>query len=162
MRGISLRDFAVISATAVTAVGSVVGVTSANAAQNTGTEPRAAGATLLADILVGHQARAQAASLARQAEAQAAAADERARKGAEAAARKAAAEAAVAKKEAQVRQRTREKAEEQEATSGTASGATTFATQSCYDAGQIQAMARQMVPSGQWQCFSNIVEHESS
>ncbi|WP_028804632.1 transglycosylase SLT domain-containing protein, partial [Streptomyces sp. 142MFCol3.1] len=40
--------------------------------------------------------------------------------------------------------------------------ASSFSVQSSYTVAQIQAMARQMVPSGQFQCFSNIVDHESS
>lgn len=34
--------------------------------------------------------------------------------------------------------------------------------QSSYTVAQIQAMAAEMVPGSQFECFSNIVEHESS
>ncbi|GHB13837.1 hypothetical protein GCM10010330_79600 [Streptomyces tendae] len=164
MTRISVREFAVVSATAVTAVGSVVGVSSADSTPDEDTTPTAVGATLLEDIPVGRQARAQTASLGRQAEVQAVAADVSALKDAEATARKAAAEKAVAKKEsARQAAEARKRAQEQEAAEGdTAANTTTLAAQSSYSTSQVQAMARQMVPSGQWQCFSNIVDHESS
>src|SRR5690606_9233410 len=59
---ISVRGFAVASATAVTAVGSVVGVASGSTAQNNDVEATAAGTTLLADIPAGQQAQVQTAS----------------------------------------------------------------------------------------------------
>ncbi|MZE74610.1 transglycosylase SLT domain-containing protein [Streptomyces sp. SID5789] len=163
---ISVRGFAVASATAVTAVGSVVGVASGSTAQNNDAEATAAGTTLLADIPMGEQAQVQTASLTQQADVQAIAADATAKKGAEEAARKAAAKTAVAKQE-KAKQAAEEAAkkrqEEKEAASRDAQrDSTSFAVQSSYSTGQIQAMARQMVPSGQFQCFSNIVDHESS
>ncbi|WP_437016706.1 transglycosylase SLT domain-containing protein [Streptomyces sp. enrichment culture] len=168
MSRISVRGFAVASATAVTAVGSVVGVASGSAAQNNDAEATtAAGTTLLADIPAGQQAQVQTASLAQQADAQAIAADASAKKEAEEAARKAAAETAIAKKEAAEKEKAAKEAaerarKEKEAASRSAARETTFAVQSSYSIAQIQAMARQMVPSGQFQCFSNIVNHESS
>src|SRR4051812_21114945 len=98
---ISVRGFAVASATAVTTVGAVVGVASGST-QHPSIEPEAmaGGATLLADIPAGQQAQVQVSSLAQQASAQADAADSAARKSAEEAARKAAAETAVAKQKA--------------------------------------------------------------
>lgn len=166
MSRISVRGFAVASATAVTAVGSVVGVASGSTAQNNDAEATAAGTTLLADIPMGEQAQVQTASLTQQADVQAIAADATAKKGAEEAARKAAAKTAVAKQE-KAKQAAEEAAkkreEEKEAASRSAErDSTSFAVQSSYSTSQIQAMARQMVPSGQWQCFSNIVDHESS
>ncbi|MEU6446660.1 transglycosylase SLT domain-containing protein [Streptomyces sp. NPDC048232] len=166
MSRISVRGFAVASATAVTAVGSVVGVASGSTAQNNDAEATAAGTTLLADIPMGEQAQVQTASLTQQADVQAIAADATAKKGAEEAARKAAAKTAVAKQE-KAKQAAEEAAkkrqEEKEAASRDAQrDSTSFAVQSSYSTGQIQAMARQMVPSGQFQCFSNIVDHESS
>ncbi|MCF2125929.1 lytic transglycosylase domain-containing protein [Strepomyces sp. STD 3.1] len=166
MSRISVRGFAVASATAVTAVGSVVGVASGSTAQSNDAEATAAGTTLLADIPMGEQAQVQTASLTQQADVQAIAADATAKKGAEEAARKAAAKTAVAKQE-KAKQAAEEAAkkreEEKEAASRSAErDSTSFAVQSSYSTGQIQAMARQMVPSGQWQCFSNIVDHESS
>ncbi|MYX42125.1 transglycosylase SLT domain-containing protein [Streptomyces sp. GMY01] len=166
---ISVRGFAVASATAVTAVGSVVGVASGSVAQNNDAEAApAADATLLSDIPVGQQAQVQTASLAQQADAQAIAADASAKKAAEEAARKAAAETAIAKKAdaekaAQAAKEAKERAELKEAASRSAArDSSSFPVQSSYSVSQIQAMARQMVPSGQFQCFSNIVDHESS
>ncbi|MDA5140823.1 transglycosylase SLT domain-containing protein [Streptomyces sp. AD681] len=167
MSRISVRGFAVASATAVTAVGSVVGVASGSVAQNNDdAEATAAGTTLLADIPMGEQAQVQTASLTQQADVQAIAADASAKKGAEEAARKAAAKTAVAKQE-KAKQAAAEAAKKREAEKEAASRdaqreSTSFAVQSSYSTGQIQAMARQMVPSGQFQCFSNIVDHESS
>ena len=165
MSRISVRGFAVASATAVTAVGSVVGVASGSVAQNNDAESTAADTTLLADIPAGQQAQVQTAtaSLTQQADTQAIAADASAKKDAEAAARKAAAEAAVAKK-AEAEKEAKERAEAKQAASrdSARADASSFAVQSSYTVAQIQAMARQMVAGGQFQCFSNIVDHESS
>ncbi|MFI5793208.1 transglycosylase SLT domain-containing protein [Streptomyces sp. NPDC051677] len=158
MSRISVRGFAVASATAVTAVGSVVGVASGSVAQPNDAESTASDATLLADLPVGQQAQVQTASLAQQASYQAIAADEGAKKDAEEAARKAAAETAVAKKEA-AEKAAKERAEAKTKASRSAGD---FPILSSYSIDQIQAMAAQMVPSGQFQCFSNIVDHESS
>ncbi len=158
---ISVRGFAVASATAVTAVGSVVGVASGSVAQSNDAEATASDATLLADLPVGEQAQVQTASLTQQANFQAIAADESAKKDAEEAARKAAAETAVAKKEAAEKAEKAAKARE-EAKLKASRSAGDFPVQSSYTVAQIQAMARSMVPSGQFQCFSNIVDHESS
>ncbi|MEV7883021.1 aggregation-promoting factor C-terminal-like domain-containing protein [Streptomyces sp. NPDC002817] len=158
---ISVRGFAVASATAVTAVGSVVGVASGSTAQTNDAEAAVADSTLLADIPAGQQAQVQTASLTQQANVQAIAADASAKKDAEESARKAAAKSAVEKKEAaeKAAQDAKERAEAKAAASRDASS---FPVQSSYTIAQIQAMARQMVPSGQWTCFSNIVDHESS
>ncbi|GHF64271.1 MULTISPECIES: aggregation-promoting factor C-terminal-like domain-containing protein [Streptomyces] len=162
MSRISVRGFAVASATAVTAVGSVVGVASGStAAQNNDAEALAADATLLADIPAGQQAQVQAASLTQQADAQAIVADASAKKDAEEAARKAAAETAIAKKEA-AEKAAEEAKERAEAKAAASRSSADFPVQSSYSIAQIQAMARQMVASGQYQCFSNIVDHESS
>ena len=40
--------------------------------------------------------------------------------------------------------------------------ATSFSAQSSYTVAEVQAMARQMIPADQFQCFSNIVNHEST
>ena len=163
---ISVRGFAVASATAVTAVGSVVGVASGSTAQTNDAEATAADTTLLADIPAGQQAQVQTASLTQQADAQAIAADVSARKDAEEAARKAAAETAIAKKELaeKAAKEAKERAEAKAAASrGTdVRDSSSFPVQSSYTVAQIQAMARQMVGGGQFQCFSNIVDHESS
>ncbi|MEU3978675.1 lytic transglycosylase domain-containing protein [Streptomyces sp. NPDC026672] len=165
MSRISVRGFAVASATAVTAVGSVVGVASGSTAQTNDAEAMAADATLLADIPAGQQAQVQTASLTQQADAQAIQADASAKKDAEAAARKAAAETAVAKKESaeKAAKLAKERADAEKAASRSKSAsAASFPIQSSYTVAQIQAMARQVVASGQFQCFSNIVDHESS
>ncbi|MFD5334990.1 transglycosylase SLT domain-containing protein [Streptomyces hawaiiensis] len=167
MSRISVRGFAVASATAVTAVGSVVGVASGSTAQNNDAEATASGATLLADIPAGQQAQVQTASLTQQADAQAIQADVSAKKDAEEAARKAAAETAVAKKEAaekaaKAAKEAKERAAEvKEAAASRSKDISDFPVASSYSIAQIQAMARQVVPSGQFQCFSNIVDHES-
>ncbi len=158
---ISVRGFAVASATAVTAVGSVVGVASGSVAQPNDAEATAADTTLLADIPAGEQAQVQTASLTQQADYQAIAADASAKKIAEESARKAAAKSAIEKKEAaeQAAKEAKERAEAKEKASRSASS---FPVQSSYTVAQIQSMAASMVPSGQFQCFSNIVDHESS
>ncbi|MEU2990407.1 transglycosylase SLT domain-containing protein [Streptomyces griseoincarnatus] len=169
MSRISVRGFAVASATAVTAVGSVVGVaTGSTAAQNNDAEATAAGTTLLADIPAGQQAQVQTASLTQQAQTMAIAADATAKKDAEEAARKAAAETAIAKKKeaekaAQEAKEREEREEAEKAASRSAvRDASSFAAQASYSVADVQAMARQMVPADQFQCFSNIVDHESS
>jgi len=159
---ISVRGFAVASATAVTAVGSVVGVASGSVAQaqNNDAETTAADTTLLADIPTGQQAQVQTASLTQQADAQAIQADASAKKDAEESARLAAAKTAVAKKAAA--EKAEKAAKERAAAKSAASrSSSSFPVQSSYTVSQIQAMAAQMVPSGQFQCFSNIVSHES-
>ncbi|MFG2604397.1 transglycosylase SLT domain-containing protein [Streptomyces sp. NPDC048514] len=165
MSRISVRGFAVASATAVTAVGSVVGVASGSVAQNNDAEPTASDATLLADIPAGQQAQVQTASLTHQADVQAIAADASAKKDAEESARKAAAETAIAKKAdaEKAAKEAKERAEaKSEATTRSTRDSSSFPVQGSYTVAQIQAMARQMVPADQFQCFSNIVDHESS
>lgn len=171
MSRISVRGFAVASATAVTAVGSVVGVASGSTAQNNDVEATASGTTLLADIPAGQQAQVQTASLTQQAETMAIAADTSAKKDAEEAARKAAAETAIAKKEAAEKQAKAEKEakerEEAEAKAAAASRSATrdaseIAVKSSYTVAEVQSIARQMIPGDQFQCFSNIVQREST
>ncbi|GAA2464166.1 aggregation-promoting factor C-terminal-like domain-containing protein [Streptomyces lavendulocolor] len=174
MSRISVRGFAVASATAVTTVGAVVGVASGNTQpSNDNFEAAAANTTLLADIPVGEQAQVQVSSLTQQAEAQAAAADSAAQKSAEEAARIQAAKDAEAKKaaadaeaEAEKAAKAEEERKEQEAAERASRdevrSASSFATQSSYSVAEVQAMARQMVPGDQFQCFSNIVDHEST
>ncbi|WP_344049524.1 transglycosylase SLT domain-containing protein [Streptomyces thermoalcalitolerans] len=166
MSRISVRGFAVASATAVTAVGSVVGVASSSVAQNNDAEATAADVTtLLADIPVGQQAQVQTVSLEQQADAQAIAADVSAKKEAEEAARKEAARTAIAKKaEAEkAAKEAKERAEREAAASRSAAReAVSFAVKSSYTVAEVQAIARSIVPAGQFQCFSNIVNHESS
>ncbi|MFI2375348.1 transglycosylase SLT domain-containing protein [Streptomyces sp. NPDC018964] len=169
MSRISVRGFAVASATAVTAVGSVVGVASGSTAQNNDAEATASGTTLLADIPAGQQAQVQTASLTQQAETMAIAADASAKKDAEEAARKAAAKTAIAKKQeaADKAEKAKQAAKEREELKTASSRSTTrdassFPVQSSYTIAEVQAMARQIVPADQFQCFSTIVDHESS
>ncbi|MBW8793000.1 MAG: transglycosylase SLT domain-containing protein [Streptomyces sp.] len=159
---ISVRGFAVASATAVTAVGSVVGVASGSVAQpNNDAEATAADTTLLADLPAGQQAQVQTASLTQQADAVAIQADASAKKDAEQAARVAAAKTAEAKK-AEAEKAAKEAKERAEAKQAASRSSSSFPVQSSYTVAQIQAMAQQMVAGGQFQCFSNIVDHESS
>ncbi|MEU5596299.1 transglycosylase SLT domain-containing protein [Streptomyces sp. NPDC020298] len=171
MSRISVRGFAVASATAVTAVGSVVGVASGSVAQNNDAEPTAADTTLLADIPAGQQAQVQTASLTQQADTAAIAADTSAKKDAEEAARKAAADTAIQKKAdaEKAAQAAKDRAKAKEAasrdavrTESASGGSSSFPVQSSYTVAQVQAMARQIVGAGQFQCFSNIVDHEST
>ncbi|MFF8830343.1 transglycosylase SLT domain-containing protein [Streptomyces sp. NPDC015131] len=173
MSRISVRGFAVASATAVTTVGAVVGVASGDTQpSNDNFEAAAANTTLLADIPAGEQAQVQVSSLTQQAEAQAAAADSAAQKSAEEAARIQAAKDAEAKKaaadeEAEKAKKAEEEREKQREAEERASrdevrSASSFAPQSSYSVSEVQAMARQMVPGDQFQCFSNIVDHEST
>ncbi|MFF5423271.1 MULTISPECIES: transglycosylase SLT domain-containing protein [unclassified Streptomyces] len=176
---ISVRGFAVASATAVTTVGAVVGVASGNAAQPSGDnfEATAADTTLLADIPAGEQAQVQVSSLTEQADVQAAAADASARKSAEEAARLQAAKDAEAKKKAadkaeQERKEAEERAEraerekreaEERASRDAARDLSSFSApaQGSYTIAEVKAIARQIIPASQFQCFSNIVDHES-
>ncbi|WP_406002136.1 transglycosylase SLT domain-containing protein [Streptomyces sp. NBC_00829] len=165
MNRISVRGFAVASATAVTAVGAVAGVASSSTGQpGSDVEATASDTTLLADIPAGQQAL-QTASLTQQADAQATAADAGAKKVAEEAARRQAAADADAKQKAarkaeeEAKQR---KADQERASRSATRDASSFTAQSSYTIAQIQAMARQIVGAGQFQCFSNIVDHEST
>ncbi|MEU5023025.1 transglycosylase SLT domain-containing protein [Streptomyces milbemycinicus] len=171
---ISVRGFAVASATAVTTVGAVVGV-AAGGEQQSSTDPveaTAADTTLLADIPAGQQAVAQTASLTQQADVQSTAADAEAKKSAEESARKQAAKDAKAKKlaaekaaaEAKLaKERAEAKKKLEEAASRSATrDASSFPQQASYTVAEVQAMARQIVPADQFQCFSNIVNHEST
>ncbi|WP_327416075.1 transglycosylase SLT domain-containing protein [Streptomyces sp. NBC_01233] len=165
MSRISVRGFAVASATAVTTVGAVVGVATGDPTNDL--ETTASGATLLAEIPVGDQAQVQSASLTQQADtiAHAAAAD--AKRSAEEAARLQAAEDAKAKK-AEAQKAADEKAKkdreakEEAASRSAARDAGDFALQSSYTVAQVKAIAQQMVPAGQFQCFSNIINQEST
>ncbi|MEU3632991.1 transglycosylase SLT domain-containing protein [Streptomyces fradiae] len=167
---ISVRGFAVASATAVTTVGAVVGVAAGNpqAAQPENFEATAADTTLLADIPAGQQAQVQVASLTQQAEAQASAADTAAQQAAWEDARRQAAKDAEAKKAAAEQKAEEERKEREErdarerASRDAVRDASSFSAQSSYTVAEVQAMARQMIPGDQFQCFSNIVEREST
>lgn len=165
---ISVRGFAVASATAVTTVGAVVGVASGEPQpSNDNIETTASDATLLSDIPTGQQAQVQASSLTQQAEAQAAAADAFAQKSAEESARVQAAKDAQTKKSAaeEKAEAAKKKAEaeklakEQDSSSPTIS--LSASAGGSYTVAEVQAIARQIVPADQFQCFSNIVSRES-
>ncbi|MFD8459161.1 aggregation-promoting factor C-terminal-like domain-containing protein [Streptomyces antimycoticus] len=171
MSRISVRGFAVASATAVTTVGAVVGVAAGGQQQGSSDpiEATAADSTLLADIPAGQQAVAQTASLTQQADVQSTAADAEARKSAEEAARKQAAKDAKAKKAAADKAAAEKLAKEREAkkkedlaSRSATRDAGDFPQKASYTISEVQSMARQIVPSGQFQCFSNIVDHEST
>lgn len=170
---ISVRGFAVASATAVTTVGAVVGVATGDASSND-LETTASGATLLADIPVGDQAAVQSASLTQQADTIVHAAEADAKRSAEEAARVQAAETAKSKKaeaekaeadkkaEAEAKLKKEREAKEEVASRSAARDAGDFAPQSSYTVAQVKAIAQQMVPAGQFQCFSNIINQEST
>ncbi|MFE1871990.1 transglycosylase SLT domain-containing protein [Streptomyces sp. NPDC059496] len=172
MSRISVRGFAVASATAVTTVGAVVGVATGDPTNDL--ETTASGATLLADIPVGDQAEVQTASLTQQADAIAHAAEADTKRSAEEAARVQAAEDAKAKKaeaekekaeaeaEAEAKLKKERDEKEQVASRSAARDAGDFAPQSSYTVAQVKAIAQQMVPAGQFQCFSNIINQEST
>ncbi|MFJ3949468.1 transglycosylase SLT domain-containing protein [Streptomyces sp. Je 1-4] len=167
MSRISVRGFAVASATAVTTVGAVVGVAAGNEPASVGnTEATAADATI-ADIPAGAQAQVQTASLTQQADDQSTQADTAALKSAQESARKAAAETAQSKKDAADEAKAKKEAEAREEKTLAASRSATrdagdFAVKGSYTVAETQAMARQMMASDQFQCFSNIVDHEST
>ncbi|MFJ8308522.1 MULTISPECIES: transglycosylase SLT domain-containing protein [unclassified Streptomyces] len=169
MSRISVRGFAVASATAVTTVGAVVGVAAGSpaAASNDNFEATAADSTLLADIPAGQQAQVQTASLTQQADAQAAQASASAKKSAEEAARVQAAQDAKAKKDAADKDKADKEAKARDLATQAASRSASrdvsnLAVKSSYSVDDVQALARQIVPSGQFQCFSHIVNNESS
>jgi Transglycosylase SLT domain. len=128
-------------------------------------EATAADTTLLADIPAGQQAQVQTASLTQQADAQASAAEAAAKTSAEESARIQAAKDAKAKKQAaedKLEKERQEKADAAErASRSSLRDASSFAAQSSYSVSDVQAMARSMMPGDQFQCFSNIVNHES-
>lgn len=164
---ISVRGFAVASATAVTTVGAVVGVAAGNEAPSVGnTEATAADATI-ADIPAGAQAQVQTASLTQQADDQSTQADAAALKSAQESARKAAAETAKSKKDAADEAKAKKEADarkkkEQAASRSSARGDLgDLVGKSSYSIAETQAIARQMMAGDQFQCFSNIVDHES-
>ncbi|MFE4333335.1 lytic transglycosylase domain-containing protein [Streptomyces sp. NPDC056831] len=168
MSRISVRGFAVASATAVTTVGAVVGVASGStpAVDDNNFEATAADTTLLADIPAGQQAQVQTASLTQQADAQASAADASAKKSVEEAARIQAAKDAKSKKQAAEDKLEKERQDKKDAAERASRSEirsnATFAQKSSYTVAEVQAIARQIVPADQFQCFSNIVNVEST
>ncbi|MGC0419275.1 type IV secretory pathway VirB10-like protein [Embleya sp. AB8] len=176
MSRISVRGIAVASATAVTAVGAVVGFSgtgvSASADAQTVDE---ASSTKLLEVPAAPQAQELSTGITHQADAQTAAYDEAQRVQAEEAAKvkaekeaadKAAADKAAADKvaadkaaadKAAADKAAADKAKERASRSDTR-GAVEKVSASAADA---QAIAKSMMSSTQYQCFSNIVERES-
>ncbi|MEU9129031.1 transglycosylase SLT domain-containing protein [Kitasatospora sp. NPDC048540] len=160
MTRISVRGVAVASATAVTAVGAVVGAASGSEGKAV-TTVDVASATLLADVPSGAQAQTVSDNFSEQANAQQVSADAAAKKAAEEAARqKAAADAqakADAEKAAAKAADDKRKADEEAANRDKAR--TTLAAVS---PGSVQEMALQIIgDDSQFQCFSQIVKRES-
>ncbi|WP_330332365.1 transglycosylase SLT domain-containing protein [Streptomyces sp. NBC_00536] len=171
MSRISVRGFAVASATAVTTVGAVVGVATGDPQNSTNLETTASGATLLADIPTGEQAKVQNASLTQQADALSHAADTDAKRSVEEAARIQAAKDAKDKKseavakeksDAEAKAAKEREAKEQVASRSASRDASSFTPKSSYTISELKSIAAQIVPSGQLQCFSNIVDAEST
>ncbi|MFF9477666.1 transglycosylase SLT domain-containing protein [Streptomyces sp. NPDC014733] len=167
MSRISVRGFAVASATAVTTVGAVVGVAAGSqpGLDNSNTQATAADATI-ADLPAGQQAQVQTASLTQQADDQSTQADAAALKSAQESARKDAAQTAKEKKAAADDAKAKSDAEERkkklEVSRSATRDASDFVAKASYTVAETQAIARQMVPADQFQCFSNIVNHEST
>ncbi|MFC9236829.1 transglycosylase SLT domain-containing protein [Streptomyces decoyicus] len=167
MSRISVRGFAVASATAVTTVGAVVGVAAGNEPASVGNTEAAAADATIADIPAGAQAQVQTASLTQQADDQSTQADTAALKSAQESARKAAAETAQSKKEAADEAKAKKEADAREKKTLAASRSSSrdlgdLVGKSSYTVAETQAMARQMMAGDQFQCFSNIVDHEST
>ncbi|WP_042412461.1 transglycosylase SLT domain-containing protein [Streptacidiphilus anmyonensis] len=152
MNRISVRGMAVASATAVTAVGAVVGVASGE------TKPAqvsdVAGSTLLAEVPMGGSAQVVADNLTRQSDAQQSAALVTAQKAAAQAARTKAADAARAKAAAE------QHAKEQAASR--AAAAEQRQQLVSYSPGSVQALAASIIGNAtEFSCFSQIVTRES-
>ncbi|MFD0349005.1 transglycosylase SLT domain-containing protein [Kitasatospora aburaviensis] len=170
---ISVRGVAVASATAVTAVGAVVGMASGSEVKTTQTVD-VAGATLLAEVPSGAQAQTISDNIGTQASAQQAAAEATAKaaaeqKAAEEAARQKAAADAQAKADAEKAAKAAEekrKADEAAANRSKARSAMaatdTSAPPVSVSPGSVQEIAQQIVGNdAQFQCFSQIVKRES-
>ncbi|UNO40160.1 transglycosylase SLT domain-containing protein [Streptomyces sp. MST-110588] len=172
MSRISVRGFAVASATAVTTVGAIAGVAVGNDQGSAAHTEAAAAGTTIADIPAGQQAQVQTASLTQQADDQSTQADLAALKSAQESARKEAARTAqdkkdAAEKKAKAEKDAKERAEKEkkdEVASRSSAGREDlgdFTQKASYTVEETKAIARQIVPADQFQCFSNIVEHES-
>ncbi|WP_432002579.1 transglycosylase SLT domain-containing protein [Streptomyces sioyaensis] len=167
MSRISVRGFAVASATAVTTVGAVVGVAAGNEAPSVGNTEAAAADATIADIPAGAQAQVQTASLTQQADDQSTQADAAALKSAQESARKAAAETAQSKKDAADEAKAKKDADARKKKELAASRSSSrgdlgdLVGKSSYTIAETKAIAQQMMAGDQFQCFSNIVDHES-
>ncbi|MEV6211084.1 transglycosylase SLT domain-containing protein [Kitasatospora sp. NPDC051914] len=160
MTRISVRGVAVASATAVTAVGAVVGAASGSEGKTAQTVD-VASATLLADVPSGAQAQTVSDNFARQASAQQVSADAAAKKAAEEAARQKAAADAQAKADAEKAAKAAEEAK-RKADQEAANRAAARSALAAIPAGSVQAMAAQIIGDAtQFSCFSEIVKRES-
>ena len=163
MNRISVRGVAVASATAVTAVGAVVGVAQGSTQPAAQVNDVAGSSTLFADIPSGVQAQTLSDNINLQADAQQADATAAAQKAAAEAARTAAANAATAKANAEKAAAAAKAAAEQkkqEAAEQTAAASQTVAQY--YAPGTVQALAESIIGNPtQFSCFSNIVTRES-
>jgi hypothetical protein len=177
---ISVRGIAVASATAVTAVGAVVGFSGAGVSAPAGAQTLdEASTTKLLEVPAAPQAQELSTGITQQADAQTAAYDEaqraqaaeaervkaEAEKAAEekaaaekAAAEKAAAEKAAADKAAADKAEADRKAAQERAARSAVRGPVEKVSASAADA---KAIAQSMMSSTQYTCFSNIVERES-
>ncbi|NUU23385.1 MAG: transglycosylase SLT domain-containing protein [Streptomycetaceae bacterium] len=170
MSRVSVRGIAVASATAVTAVGAVVGITGTGAStSNAQTLDSASSTTTLLDVPGGAQAQQVSNGVLQQADAQTAAYDEAQRFAAAEAARiqaeqkaaadKAAADKAAAEKAAADKAAADKKAADERAAA--AAAASRSETRTPVYTGDPKAIARSMMSDTQFQCFSNIVTRES-
>ncbi|QKW18313.1 transglycosylase SLT domain-containing protein [Kitasatospora sp. NA04385] len=178
MTRISVRGVAVVSATAVTAVGAVVGAAAGSEGGAAVQTVDVASATLLADAPTGAQAQNVSDGIGRQADAQQVSADTAAKKAAEEAARlKAAADAQAkadsdkAAKEAETKaaedkaaadKAAADKAAKDKAAKQQQNAAAAQSSLASIPAGSVQDIARQIIGDDtQFQCFSQIVKRES-
>ncbi|MFD9130780.1 transglycosylase SLT domain-containing protein [Kitasatospora sp. NPDC059571] len=160
MTRISVRGVAVASATAVTAVGAVVGAASGSEGKTVQTVD-VASATLLADAPSGTQAQAVSDAIVRQATAQQVSADAAAKKAAEEAARQKAAADAQAKSDADKAAKAADEAK-RKADQEAANRAAARTALAAIPAGSVQALAAQIIgDANQFSCFSQIVKRES-
>ncbi|MFJ5231457.1 transglycosylase SLT domain-containing protein [Kitasatospora sp. NPDC088391] len=165
MTRISVRGVAVASATAVTAVGAVVGAASGNEGQAV-TTADVASATLLADAPTGAHVQNVSDGIGRQADAQQVSADAAAKKAADEAARQKAAADAQAKADAEKAAKAdadkAAKADADKRAKEEANRASARSTLATISPGSVQDMALQIIgDADQFQCFSQIVKRES-
>lgn len=171
MSRVSVRGIAVASATAVTAVGAVVGITGTGApTSNAQTVDTASTTTKLLDVPGTAQADQVSSGVLSQADAQTAAYDEAQRFAAaeaariqaeqQAAAAKTAADKAAAEKIAAEKAAAEKVAAEKKAAAERAA-ASRSETRTPVVTGDAKAIARSMMNETQFQCFSNIVTRES-
>ena len=150
------------SATAVTAVGAVVGVAHGTPA-SAAAAPDVAGSTLLADVPSGIVAQTVSDDISLQADAQQAAATAAQQKAADQAARLAAAHAALAKAQAEEKAAAAKAAAAAHAREQAAAAAANRASLTqTYAPGTVQALAESIIGNAtQFSCFSDIVSRES-